>query len=210
MSELLEAAFSTVNIIPTALLVFVMLYWLAVIAGIADLDMLDLELEKDFATASDAVSSVSWFNSALAFFNLGRIPLMLFLTFLALPLWVFSILGNHYLQNSSALLGLLLLVPAFFLSLIVSKVLTTPFIKLFDTLEKEHASTATLTGQVCHVIIAANANELGQATIKSKDGLLLLNVKTSEGQAVHKGDTAIILEYDETNKHYLIEPYQTN
>jgi hypothetical protein len=209
MSELLEAAFSSVNIIPTALLVFVMLYWSAVIVGVLDLNFFDLELEKEFSTTTEGVSSVSWLNSALAFFNLGRIPFMLFLTFLVLPLWAMSILANHYLENSSALLALLLLVPAFFMSLFVSKVLTTPFIKLFDALDKEHASTATIIGQACTVIIAANAQELGQATIKLDDGLLLLNVKTAHGQQVQKGDTAIVLEYNELKKYYLIEPYQT-
>ncbi|WP_187262414.1 OB-fold-containig protein [Pontibacter beigongshangensis] len=210
MSELLEAAFSSVNLIPTALLVFVMLYWFAVIFGLLDLQFFDMEVEKEFSTSAESVSAVSWLNSALAFFNLGRIPFMLFLTFLVLPLWVMSVLANHYLDNSSGLLALLLLVPAFFASLFVSKILTTPFIKLFDALEKEHLSTATIIGQICTVIIAANAHELGQATIKSADGLLLLNVKTPEGQSLRKGDTAVVLEYNEQSKYYLIEPYQTN
>ncbi|MFT2010864.1 hypothetical protein ACMA1I_19475 [Pontibacter sp. 13R65] len=208
MSELFEAAFSSVNIIPTAMLVFVMLYWIAVILGVVGLDYFDLELE--FNTASEAVTSVSWLNSALAFFNLGRIPLMLFLTFLVLPVWTISILANHYLDNSSVFLALVLLVPAFIIGLFVAKILTTPFISLFDTMEKDHTSASNIIGKLCTVIVAADGHELGQATIKSADGLLLLNIKTSAGQSVRKGDRAIVLEYDKPHKFYLIEPYQND
>jgi hypothetical protein len=206
MNELLQATFSSVNIIPTALLVFVMLYWLAVIFGFLDLDFFDIEVEAE--VDADGVSSVTWLNSVLAFFNLGKVPFMVFLTFLALPFWVISILANHYFNNDYALLGLLYLVPSFIAALFVSKILTRPFVKIFAAMEIEHDSVATIIGQVCTVILPANPSELGQATVKTKGAPLLLNVKTTEGSAVQKGETALVLEYNAENKFYLIQPYQ--
>ena len=213
MTELLQASFSTINIIPTALLVFTLLYWGAVIFGLLDLDFFNVEIEADMALDAgidaDGVSAVSWLNNALAFFNLGKIPLMLFLTFLALPFWVISILTNHYLHNNSVLLGWLLLIPIFGASLLVSKVLTTPFVKLFAVLEKEHASNATIIGQVCTVILPAVSTDLGQATVKTDGSPLLLNVKCTRGTSLQKGQTALVIDYNAENKYYLIEPYET-
>ncbi|MBD1395697.1 DUF1449 family protein [Pontibacter sp. JH31] len=207
MNELLQAAFSGVNLLPSALLVFVLLYWLAVIFGFLDLDFFDVEVEPE--VDADGVSAVTWLNSVLAFFNLGKVPFMVFLSFLALPFWAISILANYYLNNDYALLGLLYLVPSFIAALFVSKILTTPFVKLFATLEKEHETAASIIGQLCTVILPANPTELGQATVKTSGAPLLLNVKTTEGAAVQKGETALVLEYNAENKFYLIQPYQT-
>ncbi|CAN5903691.1 hypothetical protein BH24BAC1_BH24BAC1_27360 [soil metagenome] len=206
MPELLEAALSPANIFPTALLGFVLLYWGAVILGLLDLDFLDIEVETD--TGEVDGSAVAWLNSALAFFNLGKVPLMLFMTFLALPFWVISLLANHYLVAWSELLGLVLLLPAFVLSLFVAKVLTQPFVKMFAALEKEHDSKETIIGQMCTVILPASATEMGQATVPTKGSPLLLNVKTTRGATLRKGETALVIDYNEHHKIYLIEPYE--
>lgn len=209
--ELLEAAFASVNIIPTALLVFVLLYWVAVLLGLLDLDLFNLEIEVDKDLGADAggAGSIVWLNSVLAFFNLGRVPFMLFVTFVAVPFWVSSILLNYYLTYSFPWAGFLLLVPAFIGSLFLSKILTTPFVKLFAVLEQEHDSSVTVIGQICTVTLPANAAELGQAAVKTAGAPLLLNVKTSKGKSVKKGQTALVIDYNQENKTYLIEPYET-
>jgi len=213
MTELIQAAFSSVNIIPTALLVFVLIYWFAVIFGLLDLDFFNVEIEADLAldteVNADGVSAVSWLNHALAFFNLGQIPLMLFLTFVALPFWVISILANYYLLGSVPLLGWLMLIPMFIVSLFVSKILTTPFMRMYAVLEKEHESNVTIIGQICTVTLSASTNELGQATVQTSGAPLLLNVKTSLGRSLQKGQTALVVDYNAENNFYLIEPYET-
>lgn len=95
---------------------------------------------------ADGVSSLSWLNFALVFFNLGKVPLMVFLTFLALPFWAISILLNHYLSNDAALLSALYLIPAFIAALFFLKILTMPFVKILVALEKEHESAAIIIG----------------------------------------------------------------
>ena len=208
MAELLQAAISGVNILPTAFLVFTLLYWLAVILGLLDLDFLNIETETAGSVEADGVSAISWLNGALAFFNLGKVPLMVFLTFLALPFWVLAILANHYLNNNYELLGLLYLAPAFGVALLVARVLTAPLVKLFAALEQEHASTASMIGQVCTLTLPASPAALGQAAVKTAGAPLLLHVKTIPGCSLKKGETALVVAYDPENKFYLIEPYE--
>jgi hypothetical protein len=207
MNELLQATFSSVNIIPTALLVFVMLYWLAVIFGLLDLDFFDVDVEPD--VDADGISAVSWLNNVLAFFNLGKVPFMVFLTFLALPFWAISILVNYYLNEGYTLVGWLYLIPSFIAALFVSKFMTMPFVRIFAAMEKEHESATNIIGQICTVVLPANGSDMGQAAVKTTGAPLLLNVRTPQGAAVQKGETALVLEYNAENKFYLIEPYQT-
>ena len=94
MNELLHAAVAPPNLLPTGLLVFVLLYWLTVILGLIDFKSLDLEVavdaDSDLELGPDTTdghlghhageAGVSFLNHALAFFNLGRVPLMVFVS----------------------------------------------------------------------------------------------------------------------------------
>ena len=214
MTELLQAAIAPPNLVATGLLVFVLLYWLTVIVGLLDMKTVDLGLEVDdhghFHHPGDFhhdAAGANWLNGALAFFNLGRIPLMVFLSFVFLPLWVGSILANYYTGNTSWLLGLAFLVPLFIGSLFVAKFLTLPFVKLFTALEKDHDSGAVVIGKVCTVLLAASAEQLGQASVRIDGAPLMLNVR-SIGAPLTKGETALVIDFDTLRKCYLIEPYQ--
>ena len=218
MTELLHAAVSPPNLLPTGLLVFVLLYWLTVIVGLLDFKTLDVQTGHDFdaphtahAAPDTADMGVSWLNHALAFFNLGRVPLMVFLSLVALPLWVGSILLNYYLGNESWLLGLGLLVPLLLGSLLLAKVLTLPFVHLFAAMERNHDEGAQPLGKVCTVLLPATHERLGQASVQLRSGApLMLNVRAaSAATELKKGDTALIIDYDATRRCYLVEPYDT-
>ncbi|QJX49037.1 hypothetical protein HMJ29_19850 [Hymenobacter taeanensis] len=215
MTELLHAAVSAPNLAPTALLVFVLLYWLTILAGILDLKTVDLDIDHDVdlghhAEAHPPEMGVSWLNHALTFFNLGRIPLMVFLSFVALPLWAGSILLNYYLHNESGLLGLALLLPLLLGSLLLAKVLTLPFVHLYAAMEKNHDGGVRPLGKVCTVLLPATAYRLGQARVQTQAGApLMLNVLAASPTAeLRKGDTALVIDYDEQRRCYLIEPYE--
>ncbi|RSK29787.1 hypothetical protein [Hymenobacter metallilatus] len=216
MTELLRAAVSTPNLVPTTLLVFVLLYWLTVILGLLDFKTVDLdtdhqyELGHDTHAAPDTASmGVSWLNHALAFFNLGRVPLMVFVSFVALPLWIGSILLNYYLGNTSWLLGLGLLAPLGIGSLLVAKVLTLPFVRLFAAMQQDHDTGARPLGKICTVLLPTTAYRLGQASVPVLHGApLVLNVHAASPTAeLRKGDTALIIDYDAARRCYLVEPY---
>lgn len=176
MLELLNAAVSTVNIIPTALLVVILLYWLTVIIGLADIDMFDIDELGPDGTDGDVHFSVDWLNHILIFFNITQVPLMVFLTFLVLPMWVISVLGNYYLGNTSLIFSLILLLPNFFVSLFISKILTTPFVKLFAYMNQEEEEQEVI-GKICITMVAISNDRVGQAKVNTNESPLLLNVK---------------------------------
>ena len=212
MTELLQAAVLPPNLVATGLLVFVLLYWLTVIVGLLDFKTADLHLGGPDGLHADAGHlpgpNTDWLNGALAFFNLGRVPLMLFLSFVALPLWVGSILTNYYTGNTSLLRGLVFLLPLLAASLFVAKVLTQPFVRLFTALEKDHDGGAVALGKVCTVLLPATADHLGQASVRIDGAPLMLNVRTT-GAPLAKGETALVIDYDTPRRCYLIEPYAT-
>ncbi|MFD2718195.1 hypothetical protein ACFST9_05685 [Hymenobacter monticola] len=215
MTDLLKAAIAPPNLVPTGLLVFVLLYWLTVIVGVLDMKTVDLDLEVDdhghFHHPGDLHhdAPAGWLNGALAFFNLGRIPLMVFLSFVFLPLWAGSILANYYTGNTSLLLGLAFLLPLFVGSLFVAKFLTLPFVKLFTALEKDHDGGAVVIGKVCTVLLPATADHLGQASVRIDGAPLMLNIRSTSAP-LRKGETGLVIDFDAARRCYLVEPYQTS
>lgn len=222
MQELFDHSFSMINIVPTFLLFFSLVYWVIVMLGAIDLDFFDVDVDIDTHIDVDANvdvdvdtnvdthghGNIGWFNSALAFFNLAEIPLMVFITFLAIPMWFISVVGNYYLGITNIGFAVLLLIPNFIVSLFIAKFATMPFVKLFLKLKREETSTLSLTGSICKVILVATDDRMGQAEVKKDGSSILINTKSYNGQKINKGETALIIEYIEENKLFIIEPYQ--
>lgn len=129
MQELFTAAVSVPNLLPTLLLIFLLIYWLVVLVGAIDVDSIDVDLDLD-AGVDGELSGMSP-DRVLAYFNLGQVPLMVFLTFWILPVWVLSVLGNYYFGNTSWLVGLLILIPSMVVGLFVAKRLTAPLVSVY-------------------------------------------------------------------------------
>ncbi|MEK6476602.1 hypothetical protein WJR50_03670 [Catalinimonas sp. 4WD22] len=205
MNDLFNAAVAAPNIIPTALLIFVLVYWIVVILGAIDVDSIDIDV--DMETDVDGEISVSWLNHVLAFFNLGQVPFMVFMTFLIVPLWAISVMTNYYLGNQSFILSLILLIPILIVSAFVAKFATQPFVKLFSHLDNNYDRGERQIGKICTLMTTATNIKAGQARINTSGAPLLLNVVTDDGVNLFSGDTAIVLEYIPDRNVYLIEPY---
>ena len=207
MEALLNATVWGGNIIPTILLVFVLIYWLTVVIGFADLDAFDIDLDIETDVNTDV--SAGWFNHVLYFFNLGQVPLMLFLSFLALPMWLMAIGITDLFGLDSVALSWLLLLPNFVMSLFIAKLLTQPFVTLFDRLENASEDNIQIVGKVCTIVLNATEDKLGQARLEEKGSVLMLNVRTRKGTALATGQTGLVIDYVAEKSYYIIEPYQS-
>ncbi len=205
MGELLEAALSPANMVLTILAIFVVIYWLTVIIGLVDVDLFDFEIDLDADADADGIS-VGWLNSVLAFFNLAQVPIMIFLSFLIIPAWGLMLIATDALGVESFLPGLLVLIPVLIVSLFVAKILTMPFVKLFGKMSEEKEEEVII-GKVCEVIVPTRGDKVGQALVITRGAPLRLNVYTTKGSELLKGDKGLVIEYLKERNMYLIEPY---
>lgn len=213
MTELFEAAFSTFNIIPTVILLFVLMYWVLVILGAMDVSTFDFDLDIDADADLDmdvdgaADGDISYLNHILKFFNIDKLPLMVFMTCWIVPVWMVSVLGNHYLGNTSFLFSLVILLPAMFGSLFIAKVLTFPFVKFFDKLEDQADSEKDIIGHEVTVVMTTRESQMGQAEIFYNNNSLRVNIKTKTGE-ITKGSKALITSFELRTSNF--EPRTSN
>jgi hypothetical protein len=208
MTELLAFAFSGVNIIPTILLIFTVIYWIIVIVGVIDVDALDVDFEMDVDLDADV--ELEGMVSVLSFFNIGHMPLMVFITFFSLPLWMVTLIANDLLGISSLLPGLLVFIPAVLICLFVAKFLTIPVAKFYRKIRTETEAVKNLVGRVCTAKLPISYDRKGQAEIKINGTSILISAKTREGYSVEKNETALIIDFQKDQKFYYVEPYQLN
>lgn len=210
MKELLELSFQGANAIPSFLLIFVLIYWVVVMFGAVDMDFFDIDVDVDVdgpGVDADADISVGWLNSVLIFFNLPHIPLMIFVSFMALPMWLISVQLNDLIGNTNLLLGIVFLIPNLLVSLFVAKFLTMPFVKLFSKMNAEGETTTTMIGKICHVILTLNSDSVGQVEVNVDGSNYRINAKTTEDKVMKKGEEGLVIEYHEDGKYYVVEPY---
>lgn len=203
---MIEIFFQPSNLIPTILFLVIVAFWLTVVIGALDLDIFDFDLDIDTDVDTDAEvdsSNVFGLNKILTFFNLGKIPFMVFLTFLIIPWWFGTILLNNILGINNFFFGLLTLIALLIPSLFIAKILTTPFVKIFAALDKGNIQRDIL-GTIGTVRYTSSPEKTGQGEFQLDDAFLTLNIRTKKG-TVNRGDSVMIISDKNKDEYYLVE-----
>ena len=215
MQELLQAALAPYNIVHTLLLTVVLFYWLGIIFGALDISAfdidvdagVDMDVDADVDAGADG-NGVGWFAGALHFFNFGKLPFMLIMSFVIFFAWAISILAHHYMGHGSLPFSLALIFPNLFVCLCLTKVLTTPLVPMFQNLDAGEEAVDYI-GESCIMTLPANPHKMGQAQVNINNNILLINVKVSDlkPEALYKGDKALIVGENKEKRYFIIEKY---
>lgn len=212
MIDLINLSFSPQNIFASIIFLIVIVYWLTVLVGLLDFGFLDFDLSVDMDVDIDVdadldagTTSVGWMNSFLYFFNLGRIPFMIWVSFLAIPLWMITVWVNAFLGIENFLLGTLIFLGALIPSAMIAKLMSQPFVKIFDKLDQT-ASAQDLVGKVGKVILPCTHEKRGQAEIKYNNSYISIQILTTSEFIVNKGEQILVIDQIQDNI-YRVEPY---
>lgn len=190
MMEVLREAIALPNLPFTVLLAGVVGYWLMVAVGVLDMEGGEGSMEVNGDVGG------GWFSGITQFLNLGRVPVMVVVSLLALFLWMFSMIGTHYWAGDSLARALVLLVPNLALSLGLTWVASRPVAAFFRKLSAEGDEHVPLIGQTCEITTSTVTEALGQAQVDRKGAPVVLNVRPLEGERLERGDTALIVSKD--------------
>ena len=180
----------------------------------ADVDV-DVEVDADIdvdgdmeASSSGGASSGSLWISVLRFFNVGDVPLMVLVSVMVFCGWAMGILGNHYF-NPELTTGrsMLLLLPNAVLSLLITKVVTTPVRKIFRHANAGVEAPIRMVGKTCVVTTGEVTPTFGQAQLVHEGPPITLNVRCSAERPLSKGDEAVITEHNKETNTYMVVPF---
>ncbi len=215
MLEIWNQSIAPVNLPYTVLLGVVFGYWILYILGAVGSDLFDfagLDVDGDLDVDADFNGNIDASNggadgvlgSALHFFHIGEVPVVLVFSVLILSMWVVSVLTNHAIGNSSGLVATVLFVPIVLAGLVITKTVIGPFAPLLKRVFDQSGDKVELIGRRCVVCSSEATAEYGQCEVSMKGAPILLNVQTKQGDRLVRGEEAVIFDYDKANNVYWI------
>ena len=217
MKELIEISFSPVMAFFTIMCIVMLLYWIAVIIAGLDPDLFSIDFDSDINSNFDhnshdlpdrpESSEGSGFMKILEFFNFDELPLMFILTIIFFSMWFVGINVNYYLGIENTLLGFLLLIPNFILSLFIVKIFSKPLSYFYKQLNHKGEPEIDFLGRRCVVFSSLDNLKIGQIQLSVNGDPIRLSAKSNSEQQLHAGQEAVIVSESEDKKYYLIEKF---
>lgn len=207
MHELIEASLRFPTVVFTIGLGIALLYWLFVLIGALDIDLLGggkgLEALKGVKLDADADAGGGLWDSL----GLAAVPITITLSILLLVGWCGSLLAMHYgtaaLGASSWLPGVVL-VAMTVVALLVTSLAVRPLAPIFAVVEGK--SNRDYVGHTCTISTGHVDDGFGQATVEDGGTVLVIAVRCDRPGKLARGDSALIIDFDADRQAYLVEP----
>ena len=228
MQEFLQIALAFPTVIFSGMLICVLLYWLMVIAGAVDIDLLDFDI--DFETDLDVDMDVDVdvpdadidgdldvdadgpsggiIHSLMAAIGLGTVPVTIIGSIITLVSWFLCFSAIYYLGpilGTSVFVGVGAVAASFLLSLPITSIFTHPLKDVFKT--HTHTGGHSLVGKLCQVTSGSVTETFGQAEVNDGGAGLLVSIRCQNEGALGRDSRALIIEYDAEQDVYFVEPY---
>ncbi|MCG3873245.1 OB-fold-containig protein [Psychrobacter sp. Ps7] len=194
------------TIIFTGLVMFVTLYWVVSLLGMADMDSVDLSESGGDADVS-TLSSTGFFTGLMLKFGLYGVPLIIILSLISLIGWLLSYLYTSFLHQyfDSGVLYYLFGTGALIFVLVVSMWLTgiiiSPIRKNIAKIPKRNSSNNV--GKIAVVRTLSVTDKHGEAELNDGGAGLILKIRSDTNDGLLKqGDRVMLIEYlDEANTY---------
>lgn len=198
------------TIVFTGLVMFVTLYWVVSLLGMADMDSVDFGEPGSDAAVSD-LSSTGFFTGLMLKFGLYGVPLIIILSLISLIGWLLSYLYTSFLHQNfdSGVLYYVFGTGALIFVLVVSMWLTgiiiSPIRKNIARIPKRNS--ANNIGKIAIVRTLSVTDKHGEAELNDGGAGLILKVRSDNSTSLFKkGDRVMLVEYLEEANTYRVAP----
>jgi hypothetical protein len=210
-SELYEVAFNPANTILTILLMLSVVYWLfTMLSGVGDFD-LDIDTDGDIDINNpdgtiEVPQDPSIFIQFLKFLNLDIIPITFFLTLVLLFTWLINVNISYFIPLPYWLY-FITMIPAFIISLFITKYISLPLKPIFKEINHKGEETYDYLGRVALLKSTIKDAKLGMIELNiNKDPIKLL-AKSKNGEILKEGEKVMIIDESFDKKFYIVEKH---
>lgn len=212
MDNFLASLFAFPTAIFSVAMGIAVLYWLLVIVGALDIDLLhigDHDLVGHHETDHDAHAGTNP-NAILEFLRVGQVPITIILSIFTFLGWVVCLAATTFVRPivpgwSWWLFGLVALAAALVAAFVGTGIAVAPLAKVFSLDGQPRADD--LVGKMVEVTSSEVTPRFGTARHDRPSGEdLILNVQCEAHHNLKRGDQAVVLDYDRNLGVYRIAP----
>jgi hypothetical protein len=232
VNELVVASLQFPTVVFTIALGIVVAYWLFVLLGALDIDLLGgghVDADVDLAGAAKGVGELVTGGAKAGAevahadahgggdadadadgggvwhgLGLGDVPVTISVSLITLVSWCGSLGVMHYLAADAGWLRAIVLIAAIAIALPIVALLIRPLAPVFAVVEGK--SNADYVGHTCTITTGTVDAKFGQATVEDGGTVLQIAVRCDRAGALGRGDKALIIDFDRERSAYLVEP----
>lgn len=201
MPDALQTYFEWPTLPFTLLLCLTAAYWVLVIVSGIGLEFFDFDIDINPDPGGDG-SIFDWGMLGLKWFNLGDVPLMIWLTAFIAPAWLMSAIFDRDLVDPTTREIVTATLRNAGVGLLGAKVITQPLRGVFVISEPN--TVRELIGRTCEVTTVEATAAFGQARCAQDGAPLLLNIQTT-GENLPKGSVVEIVDYSPDTRTYIVQ-----
>lgn len=223
MAEFLDIIIQFPTVVFTVLLGVVIMYWMLVVLGVFDMDMLDfdfdidvdVDVDLDLDLDVDTDAHHSGISGIFAFFGLVGAPVTVITSFIIIWCWLLMLLYATYLQpmvpdwGITWIVSIVAMLVGFIASLYLTQFSIKPIQPFFEH-EGKALGNKDIVGQLCEIMTGKVDDKFGQARYNKDGAGLVIEVRNTSGATLKKGDKALIVGYSAEKMTYRVEPYDTD
>jgi hypothetical protein len=208
MKELLDVSFAPANFVLTLFAILVLIYWVVIIFTGLDIEATDLDGDSDLTKPDVGQGEGQGFWQAFVeFMYIGELPIMFILSIVIFSMWLINVNVTAIFGITDSFLGFLVYFPGFIISLLITKVVAKPFVKLYAMFNHKGEVEIDFIGKVGRVTSPMTQERLGQIEIQLSEDVLKVYAKSLEDETISFGETVMILEESVDKKYYLVQKY---
>lgn len=222
--NLIDASLQFPTVVFTIGLGIALFYWLFVLLGALDIDLLG---GGDVSGAAKGIGDLMGAGKGgaemvklgggdgdadggglMKLMGLSSVPITISLSVVLLAGWAGSLLVMHYGAESLAGLGrwlpLVVLPSVLIVALIVTSFAVRPLGKVFEVTEGKF--NRDYIGHSCTLTTGRVDASFGQATIEDGGTVLVIAVRCDQDNKLVRGDRVLVIDFDSAREAYVVEP----
>lgn len=210
MKELIEISFSPVMAFFSIMCIVMVIYWVLVIIAGLDPDLFSVDFDSsdvDTGFDGEGEADTNGFMKVLEYFNFDELPLMFIITIVFFSMWLIGVNVTYYLGVESTLMGFLLLIPNFILSLFVVKLFSKPLGYLYKQVNHKGEPEIDFLGRRCNVLTSISQDKTGQIELTVNGDPMKLYARSNTEEVIAAGGQAVIVGESADKKYYLVEKF---
>jgi len=216
MSSVIDLLFHPLsNAIMTILTGVTAIYWIITFfvgdlfgeAGIdSDLETSGADIDTDL-DGGDSGTDTSFFQKALEFVNIGKMPFMVVYSVFKFVAWIITLTSSVFLGLTAwGWTSVFILIPAFLVAFVITRYATRPLIKVYNAMGYNGEEPQELMGRIARMRSTISGNMIGAAELKIQSDIIRINVQSKTGESLGFDTEVMIKGESADKKFYLVVP----
>ncbi|TCI90029.1 OB-fold-containig protein [Tenacibaculum sp. M341] len=170
-------------------------------------DVANTEVNKE-DIVGNRKKPLKWWQVLLIYFNFVGLPFMFTFTSWIFVWWIITTLSTTLTHSFNNTFGFVIMLGAFFPSLIVNKIVTTPFKSFFKNLNQDGDKPTELIGRKGISLSNIKENKLGSAEVKADGNILNINIKSLNGKEIKYKASILVIKQSSDKTFYYVQEYK--